>query len=325
MSVLVTGGAGYIGSHMAWTLIENGDKVVVLDRLSTGNKSLIPPGVDFYCGDISNRELLLKIFEDHEVTTIIHFAGSVVVPESVSDPLGYYDNNTCRTRILIDAAVEAGIRYFVFSSTAAVYETPISSEPVAECSTLNPSSPYGMSKLMTERMLKDTSVAHNFSYTALRYFNVAGADIQGRSGQTMRGATHLIKVACETALGKRPSMKVFGTDYATPDGTCVRDFIHVNDLVDVHLKALQRMQRGGTSIVANCGYGQGYSVKQVIERLKEIAGSDFIVEYADRRPGDAVSIVADASLARAEFNWCPRYDDLSLILETALRWEAKLP
>ncbi|QRM54146.1 UDP-glucose 4-epimerase GalE [Sinorhizobium sp. BG8] len=324
MTVLVTGGGGYIGSHMVWSLIDAGEQVVVIDRLSTGFRWAIAPEARFYEGDIADRDLLRTIFAENAIDSIIHFAGSIIVPESVADPLAYYENNTVKSRALIAAAVEAGVKHFVFSSTAAVYGTPDSAEPVLESAALRPESPYGSSKLMTEIMLRDTAQAHDFTYTALRYFNVAGADPRGRTGQSTAGATHLIKVASEAALGKRNGMDVFGTDYPTPDGTCVRDYIHVSDLADAHLKALQRMRAGGTSLVANCGYGRGFSVLEVLDRVKAVSGVDFPVRISGRRPGDAVSIVANPAVAMREFGWTPKHDDLSFIVRTALDWEDHL-
>ena len=324
MAVLVTGGAGYIGSHMVWALVDAGEDVVVIDRLSTGFRWAIAPEAKFYEGDIADRALLATIFADTAIDAIIHFAGSIIVPESVADPLSYYENNTVKSRALIAAAVEAKIPHLVFSSTAAVYGTPEDADPVLETAALRPESPYGSSKLMTEIMLRDTAAAHDFTYTALRYFNVAGADPRGRTGQSTKGATHLIKVASEAALGKRPGMDVYGTDYPTPDGTCVRDYIHVTDLANAHLKALQRMRAGGGSIVANCGYGRGFSVLEVLGRVKEVSGVDFAVRIAGRRAGDAVSIVANPSIARRELGWTPEHDDLAFIVRTALDWEEHL-
>ncbi len=325
MTVLVTGGAGYIGSHMVWALLDKGEDVVVLDRLSTGFRWAIAPEARLYEGDIADRALLSQIFSSHHVDAIIHFAGSIIVPESVADPLAYYENNTVKSRALIAAAVEAKIPHFVFSSTAAVYGTPEVSEPVLESAPLRPESPYGSSKLMTEIMLRDSAAAYpGFAYTALRYFNVAGADPKGRTGQSTAGATHLIKVASETALGKRARMNVYGTDYATPDGTCVRDYIHVSDLVDAHLKALERMRAGGGSMVANCGYGRGFSVLEVLDCVKRVSGRDFPVEQGPRRPGDAALIVANPATAMRELGWTPRHDDLDFIVRTALDWEDHL-
>jgi UDP-glucose 4-epimerase len=324
MAVLVTGGGGYIGSHMVWALLDAGEQVVVIDRLSTGFRWAIAPEARFYEGDIADTVLMRRIFSENEIDSIIHFAGSIVVPESVADPLGYYENNTVKSRSLIASAVEAGIPYFVFSSTAAVYGTPEVLEPVTESVPLKPESPYGSSKLMTEIMLRDTANAHHFTYTALRYFNVAGADPKGRSGQSSAVATHLIKVACATALGKRQSMSVFGTDYPTPDGTCVRDYIHVWDLVQAHLKALQRMRAGGGSLAANCGYGHGFSVLEVLDAVRKVHGADFPVTFAERRAGDPAMIVANPALARQELGWVPEYDDLNGIIRSALDWEQHL-
>lgn len=324
MAVLVTGGGGYIGSHMVWALLDAGEEVVVIDRLSTGFRWAIAPEARFYQGDIADAALMRQIFADNDIDSIIHFAGSIVVPESVADPLGYYENNTVKSRSLIASAVEAGIPYFVFSSTAAVYGTPDVLEPVTESVNLKPESPYGSSKLMTEIMLRDTAAAHAFTYTALRYFNVAGADPKGRSGQSSELATHLIKVACATALGKRQSMSVFGTDYPTPDGTCVRDYIHVWDLVQAHLKALQRMRAGGSSLAANCGYGHGFSVLEVLDAVRKVHGTDFAVTFSERRAGDPAMIVANPALAKQELGWVPQYDDLNGIIRSALDWELHL-
>ncbi|SES14906.1 UDP-glucose 4-epimerase GalE [Rhizobium sp. NFR03] len=324
MAVLVTGGGGYIGSHMVWALLEAGEEVVVIDRLSTGFRWAIAPEAQMYEGDIADAALLSRIFSENTIDAVIHFAGSIVVPDSVSDPLGYYENNTVKSRALIASVVEAGIPHFVFSSTAAVYGTPEVLEPVTETVQLRPESPYGSSKLMTEIMLRDAAVAHDLTYTVLRYFNVAGADPKGRSGQSSKTSTHLIKIACAVALGKRPSMSVFGTDYPTPDGTCVRDYIHVWDLVQAHLKALQRMRAGGGSLVANCGYGHGFSVLEVLDTVKRVNGSDLAVEFAARRAGDPAMIVANPALAMKELGWVPEYDDLDVIVRHALEWEDRL-
>lgn len=324
MAVLVTGGGGYIGSHMVWALLEAGEEVVVIDRLSTGFRWAIAPEARMYEGDIADAALLSRIFSENAIDAVIHFAGSIVVPDSVSDPLGYYENNTVKSRALIASVVEAGIPHFVFSSTAAVYGTPEVLEPVTETVQLRPESPYGSSKLMTEIMLRDAAVAHDLTYTVLRYFNVAGADPKGRSGQSSKTSTHLIKIACAVALGKRPSMSVFGTDYPTPDGTCVRDYIHVWDLVQAHLKALQRMRAGGGSLVANCGYGHGFSVLEVLDTVKRVNGSDLAVEFAARRAGDPAMIVANPALAMKELGWVPEYDDLDVIVRHALEWEDRL-
>ena len=323
MTVLVTGGAGYIGSHMVWKLLDQGEEVVVVDRLSTGFDWAIPAEAELVVGDIADQELVEATIKRRNVDAIIHFAGSIVVPESVSDPLGYYLNNTVKSRAVIESAVRTGVSNFIFSSTAAVYGTP-AKIPVEEDAATLPESPYGTSKLMTELMLRDTAAAHPFRYTALRYFNVSGADPRMRTGQSTKGATHLIKVASEAATGKRDFMEVYGTDYPTPDGTCLRDYIHVSDLAEAHYLALQRLRAGGTSIIANCGYGRGYSVKEVIAAVKKVTGRDFEVRLRERRPGDAVAVVANADRARREFGWTPRFDDLATIVSHAVEWEEKL-
>jgi UDP-glucose 4-epimerase len=323
MSVLVTGGAGYIGSHMVWRLIDAGETVVVLDNLSTGFTWAIAPEAKFVKGDCGDEALVGRLIDEHKVDAIIHFAGSVVVPDSVSDPLGYYLNNTVRARALIAAAVKGKVGHFIFSSTAAVYGTP-SVTPVGEGAPLLPESPYGRSKMMVEMILADTAAAHEFRYVALRYFNVAGADPAGRTGQSTRGATHLIKVASETALGKRAEITVYGTDYPTPDGTCVRDYIHVTDLVAAHADALRHLRSGGGSLVANCGYGRGFSVLEVLETVKQVSGKPFKVVYGDRRPGDAVAVVASPALIKQRFGWKPKHDDLTGIVRDALAWEVSL-
>ena len=323
MAILVTGGAGYIGSHMVWHLTDAGEDVVVLDNLSTGFRWAVAPEAHLVLGDHGDEALVSHLIREHQVEAIIHFAGSIVVPDSVADPLGYYLNNTVKTRSLIAAAVATGVKQFIFSSTAAVYGTPAVT-PVSEDVALSPESPYGRSKMMTEMMLADASVAYDFRYVALRYFNVAGADPQGRTGQSTRGATHLIKVACETALGKRDSLTVYGTDYATPDGTCVRDYIHVTDLVAAHGDALKYLREGGASLVANCGYGRGYSVLEVVDTVKAVSGRDFPVALGARRPGDPAAIVGSPERIRATFGWTPHHADLNEIVGHALAWEAAL-
>lgn len=323
MAVLVTGGAGYIGSHMVWALLDAGEEVVVLDRLSTGFRWAVAPEAKFFLGDVGDRDVLKAIFRMHEIDAIVHFAGSAVVPESVADPLRYYENNTAKTCTLISAAVEAGVRYCVFSSTAAVYGTQVDNVPVSEAARLAPETPYGFSKLMSEIMLRDTAAAHDFRYVGLRYFNVAGADPHGRTGQSTAAATHLIKAACEAALGKRPRLHIYGTDYPTPDGTGIRDYIHVSDLVDAHMKALEYLRAGGEPLVANCGYGEGYSVLQVIEAVAA-RGRPFEVSHAPRRPGDAASVIADTSLIREKLQWVPRLDSLDVIVQSSLDWEERL-
>ena len=323
MAILVTGGAGYIGSHMVLELTDAGEDVVVLDNLTTGFAWAIAPAAKLIVGDVGDEAVLAKVLKDHAIEAIIHFAGSIVVPESVADPLGYYHNNTVKSRTLMAAAVAHGVKQFIFSSTAAVYGAP-KENPVTETADLMPMSPYGSSKLMTEIMLRDTAVAHDFRYVALRYFNVAGADPAGRSGQSTPKATHLIKVACETALGKRPRMEVFGTDYPTPDGTCIRDFIHVKDLARAHVAALRHLRGGGKSDVFNCGYSKGYSVLQVIEAVKKASGKSFEVKLSPRRPGDPPAIVAASDKIRGQLGWVPEHDDLDRIVAQALAWEAKV-
>lgn len=321
MSVLVTGGAGYIGSHMVWELLDHGEEVVVLDRLSSGFDWAVPPEAKLYAGDVGDTGLVSKIIREHKVDAIIHFAGSLIVPESMTDPLQYYDNNTAKTRSLIAAAVAEKVPHFIFSSTAAVYGTA-GIEPVAENARTVPESPYGRSKLMTEWILRDVAAAYDdFNYTVLRYFNVAGADPKGRTGQSTPGATHLIKIASEVVVGKRPYMQIFGNDYPTPDGTCVRDYIHVSDLAAAHRLALARLRVGGRSLIANCGYGHGYSVLEVMDAVRRVYGGEMDVRMAGRRPGDAAAVVANSDLARREFGWTPRFDDLGKIVNDALSWE----
>jgi UDP-glucose 4-epimerase len=323
MTVLVTGGAGYIGSHMVYALVAAGERPVVLDNLSTGFDWAIAEGVPLAVGETGDQALVAKLIKDHAIESIIHFAASVVVPDSVADPLAYYKNNTVNSRALIECAVQGGVKHFIFSSTAAVYGNP-ARVPVGEDEILVPVSPYGSSKMMTEIMLRDASVAHGLKHVILRYFNVAGADPELRTGQSTKGATHLIKVAVETALGRREKMDVFGTDYPTPDGTCLRDYIHVTDLAQAHLDALRYLRGGGASVTANCGYGRGFSVREVIDTVKRVSGIDFRVELAPRRPGDPAQIVASSDRARALFGWKPARDDLAGIVRDALGWERKL-
>ncbi len=323
MTILVTGGAGYIGSHMVLELLDAGEKVVVLDNLTTGFRWAIPAAAELIVGDVGDEAALRQLFRSYPIEAVIHFAGSIVVPESVADPLGYYHNNTVKSRTLMAAAIEAGVKQFIFSSTAAVYGD-VKVNPVTETAPLVPMSPYGTSKLMTELMLKDAAFAHDFRYVALRYFNVAGADPAGRSGQSTPRATHLIKVACETALGKRTHMEVFGTDYPTPDGTCIRDFIHVKDLARAHVAALKHLRGGAKSDVFNCGYSKGYSVLQVIEAVQRASGKSFEVRLSPRRPGDPPAIVAASTKIRDALGWVPEHDDIDRIVAQALAWEGRL-
>lgn len=323
MAVLVTGGAGYIGSHMVLELLGAGEQVVVLDNLSTGIRSAVPDAVSFVEGDIGDKACVTDLLRANDVDAILHFAGSIVVPDSVADPLGYYRNNTCNSRTLLACTVEANIPHFIFSSTAAVYGIP-DITPVTEEAPLRPISPYGSSKLMTEMMLADTARAFPMRYVALRYFNVAGADPDGRTGQSTPRATHLIKVASEAALGSRAGLDVFGTDYETHDGTCIRDYIHVTDLVRAHLDALRYLRAGGKSAILNCGYGKGYSVLEVIDAVRRASGVDFPVREASRRAGDPPALVAGAGRIRETLRWAPQLNDLDKIVAHALSWERRL-
>ncbi len=323
MTVLVTGGAGYIGSHMVRALVDAGESVVVVDNLSTGFSALLPEGVPLFIGDAGDENLVEGVIAQHGVESIIHFAGSVVVPESMRDPLGYYRNNTMTTQSLLSAAVKSGVSRFIFSSTAAVYGNP-EEVPVPETAPTRPLSPYGMSKLMTEIMLHDVATAYGMSYVVLRYFNVAGADPLGRIGLSTIGATHLLKIAVEAATGQRAKVDVFGSDYPTPDGTCIRDFIHVTDLVEAHHAALSYLRAGGGSVTLNCGYGRGYSVLETIEAVRRVSMRNFAVSVAPRRPGDIMTMVADTSRIRTLLDWTPKYDDLETIAAHALAWEQKL-
>ena len=322
-TVVVTGGAGYIGSHVVLALLEAGYPVAVIDDLSTGRRDAVVPAVSFVEGDIGDARLVAETIRSHSIAAVMHFAGSIVVPESVADPLKYYLQNTCKSRGLIQTCIETQVRRFVFSSTAAVYGI-VGDGPVPETAPTMPASPYGTSKLMTEWILRDASMAHDLAYAALRYFNVAGADPKGRTGQSTPGATHLIKVACEVAAGQRPSMEIFGDDYDTPDGTCVRDYIHVTDLADAHLAALRDLETQGRNLTLNCGYGRGYSVKQVLEAVEQVAGFPLAVRSGPRRQGDVAEIVADASQIGRQLGWQARHDDLHGIVRDALAWERKL-
>ncbi len=323
-TVLVTGGAGYIGSHAVLALLGAGWRVAVIDNLVTGFRWAVAPEATFYEGDIADEALLARIIADEGVGAILHFAGSVVVPESVENPLKYYRNNTANSRSLIESAVKGGVRHFIFSSTAATYGIPEHS-PVREDMPTVPINPYGMSKLMTEAMLHDVAAALPINYCALRYFNVAGADPKGRSGQSTAGATHLIKVAVEAALGKRASVSVFGTDYATPDGTGVRDYIHVSDLADAHLHALDTLiAEPGKSHIMNCGYGRGFSVLEVLDSVDLLSGTPIVRKMEPRRAGDPDALIADNARILATTPWRPKLADLDVIVGHALAWERGL-
>ncbi|MEM9086165.1 MAG: UDP-glucose 4-epimerase GalE [Pseudomonadota bacterium] len=323
-SVLVTGGAGYIGSHAVLALLDAGYPVAVIDNLSTGFRFAVPEGVPLYEGDIEDQTLLARIFEEQGTRAIMHFAGSIIVPESVENPLKYYHNNTVKSRALIEAAVRARVPHFIFSSTAATYGVPETS-PVCEDTQKSPINPYGWSKLMTEQMLSDTATASDLNYCALRYFNVAGADPQARSGQSTAGATHLIKVAVEAALGKRDGVSVFGTDYETPDGTGVRDYIHVSDLASAHVLALEAlMAEPDRSLTMNCGYGKGYSVLEVLDAVDRVTNSPIERRIEGRRAGDPAELVSDPARIRSELPWDPQFNDLDTIVSHALAWERKL-
>lgn len=323
MTVLVTGGAGYIGSHTVLALLDHGEDVMVIDNFSTGFPSVIPEGVTLVEGDVGDRALLDQIMSQTKLDAVIHFAGSIVVPDSVSDPLGYYQNNTVNSRELIAACVAHQVPRFIFSSTAAVYGTP-ETVPVKETMLLEPISPYGASKLMTEWMLRDTAFAHDFDYVALRYFNVAGADPKGRAGQSTARATHLIKVAVEAVTGARDHVSVFGDDFDTPDGTGVRDYIHVSDLASAHLAALDHLRAGKRGGAFNCGYGRGSSVLEVLETVQAVSGQKLDIRHAARRSGDPAALVSDPSKIRETLDWTPVLDDLASIVEHALRWEQRL-
>jgi UDP-glucose 4-epimerase len=324
ITVLVTGGAGYIGSHAVLALRDRGWRVAVIDNLSTGNRELVPADVPFHLGSIADQPLVEQVIEQEGIGAIMHFAGSIVVPESVERPLDYYANNTLATHALISAAVARGVPHILFSSTAAVYGSP-ESVPVEEDDPTIPINPYGASKLMTERMLADCSAAYGFNYGALRYFNVAGADPDGRSGQMSKEATHLIKVAVEAATGKRDGIAIFGTDYPTPDGTCIRDYIHVSDLAAVHVAALERLiERPDENLVVNCGYGRGASVLEVLDAVDRTTNLPLQRRMAGRRPGDPAQLVAGVGRMKEELDWSARFDDLDTIVAHALAWERKL-
>jgi UDP-glucose 4-epimerase len=321
-SILITGGAGYIGSHVVRQLVERGEQVVVLDNLYSGYRSAVL-GAPLVVGDTGDRELVARILADHGIDTVLHFAAHTIVPESVAKPLKYYGNNTCATRNLLEQCDRAGVRHFVFSSTAAVYGMP--PEGVArEDSPTVPINPYGLSKLMSEWMLRDLAAATTLRYVALRYFNVAGSDPGGRIGHSAPEATLLVKVACQQAAGVRPSISIFGTDYPTHDGTGVRDYIHVEDLADAHLRALDHLRAGGASATLNCGYGHGYSVREVLRMVERVSGRPLNVVEEPRRAGDPPSLIAHAERVRSMLGWVPRFDDLEVIVRTQLDWERRL-
>jgi UDP-glucose 4-epimerase len=321
-TILVTGGAGYIGSHVARQLGERGEDIVTLDNLSTGFRSAVLYG-DLVVGDTGDADLVSRLLHERGIDTILHFAAHIVVPESVADPLKYYRNNTANTRSLLQCAVEAGVKHFIFSSTAAVYGMP-EGGVASEESPTRPINPYGWSKLMSEQMLRDVSAVTPLRHVALRYFNVAGADPQGRIGQATPEATHLIKVACEHIVGKRDHVSIFGTDFDTPDGTGIRDYIHVEDLASAHLRALDYLRAGGDSTLLNCGYGQGFSVRQVLDAVARTAGQPMTVREGPRRAGDPPQLVARADRIREHLGWRPTHDDLDGIARSALDWERRL-
>ena len=321
-TILVTGGAGYIGSHVVLQLRARGERVVVLDDLSRGFRQAVLD-TPLIVGQVGDRETVLEVLREHGVDTVMHFAAYTIVPESVREPLKYYGNNTCSTRSLLECCAESGVRHVVFSSTAAVYGIP-GDGVAAESSPTAPINPYGTSKLMSEWMLRDLSAASNLKHVALRYFNVAGSDSQCRVGQATPKATLLVKVACEAVVGKRPQVSIFGTDYPTPDGTGVRDYIHVEDLATAHLNALDYLRAGGASTVLNVGYGHGYSVREVLQSVERVSGERLKIVEEPRRPGDPPALVARADRIRQELGWKPRLDDLDTIVRTALAWERRL-
>lgn len=321
-TILITGGAGYIGSHVARQLGERGEKLVTLDNLSTGFRSAVLHG-DLVVGDTGDAGLVSRLLKEHDVDTVMHFAAHIVVPESVANPLKYYRNNTSSTRTLLECCVEAGVRNFIFSSTAAVYGIP-SGGVAAEDTPTVPINPYGWSKLMSEQVLRDVSAVTPLRHVALRYFNVAGADPGGRIGQSTPEATHLLKVACEHVVGKREQVPIFGTDYDTPDGTGVRDYIHVEDLAAAHVKALDYLRAGGGSTTLNCGYGRGFSVREVLDCVARLAGKSLRVVEGPRRAGDSPRLIARADRIQTALNWQPRHADLEEIVSTALKWERRL-
>lgn len=322
MTILITGGTGFIGGQTVLAFLDRGEIPIVLDDLSTSSRAAIPPSIPFFIGDVADTDLVLRIIKNYKVDAILHFAAKIIVPESVADPLGYYLNNTVKTHTLLQSAIKGNVPHFVFSSSAAVYGD-LNVTPVCETADPVPLSPYGRSKLMSEYMLVDTSAASDLRHVSLRYFNVAGADPAGRHGQSTPGATHLIKVALEVAVGRRSYMNIYGNDYPTPDGTCIRDYVHVSDLARAHVAALDYLRNGGDSRILNCGYGRGYSVKEVVEAVKKVSGIDFATRQAPRRAGDPASIVANSHRLR-ELGWQPQLNDLQKMIEHAHNWEKQL-
>jgi UDP-glucose 4-epimerase len=321
--ILVTGGAGYIGGHMVLALLDAGEQPVVIDDMSNGVPWAIPAGVPFFQSDISDFDMVARLVREYRIDAIMHFAARLITPQFYNDPLEYYRSNTVKSCALLVAVQELGVKHVVFSSTAAVYgNSPVN--PVPETAPLVPISPYGSSKLMTETMLRDLAVAGDLNFAILRYFNVAGADPQGRYGQSSTRTSLLVQIAAQVALGIRPFIEIYGDDYPTVDGTCVRDYIHVTDLIDAHLAALRHLRNGGKNLTVNCGYGRGYSVKEVLDMTQNIAGRDFERRFAPRRRGDVTEVFADSKLISAELGWRPRYDNLATIVEHALKWEMQL-
>ena len=321
--VLVTGGAGYIGSHCVRRLVETGFKVVVVDNLYSGNRWAVPEQIPFVECDAGDSVVVTETLRKYNVNAVLHFAGHVVVPESVKDPLKYYANNVCVSRNLVETCVRNGVEQFIFSSSAAVYGDPAKS-PTPESAAPAPINPYGTTKLITEWMLRDVAASSDMRYVALRYFNVAGARMDSALGQATPNATHLVKIAAQAACGVRPGVSIFGTDYATRDGTCVRDYIHVDDLADAHIAALRHLGAGGSSGVYNCGYGTGFTVREILGTMKEVSGTVFEVAEAGRRSGDPASLVADATAIERDFGWKPRLNDIRVICDSAFRWERAL-
>lgn len=324
MKVLVTGGAGYIGSHTTRQLLNAGHEVVVYDNLSSGSIDAIPANTKFIKADILDTELLCRVMTEEKIEAVIHFAAKLIVSESVHQPLEYYENNTMGVLSLVKSCVAAGVSKVVFSSTAAVYGDSVTDGLICESTATSPLNPYGSSKYMSEEILRDSESAHGIHTVILRYFNVAGASNDGVNGQRTKASTHLIKVAAEAAVGKRSKLQVYGTDYPTSDGTCIRDYIHVEDLADIHVHGLDYLVRGGKTEIFNCGYGYGFSVLEVVDMVKKVSSEDFIVEVTDRRAGDAASLVASTSRLKNIFGWKPKYDSLELICRSAVLWEKQI-